>query len=253
MAKIPSTRSARPSRSYDVIADGDYDARIVRFVGVGVQDQPAYEGVAKDPAFKCFIQFELIDVNATGVDSEGKALEPSPACQFKDYFLFPGAKRGNVFNLCQAIDPSIQAVPSDLTWFTETMLGKVVNVKVGHYVGKDGKARNKVVAVTPIPTKYQAGVGQARCEMVGFDPYEETEAMKVAYAKLPKFQRDVLAEAKDAQHMPFAGTEPMKLESNKAPSTPTSSNPYASRQEPQRQAAPASNYVDEGFDDEVPF
>lgn len=225
MSTIPSFRTARPSNSYDVLESTDYDARIVRFVGLGVQDQPIFDGKPKDPAFKCALQFELIGVDATGKDGEGKALEPRPACQFKDFFLFPNAKRGNVFDLCKAINPSIDKVPGSMDFFTKEMLGKVVNVKVTSYVGKDGVTRNSIAAITPIPEKYKAAVGPARCELVGFDPYSKDEDMKVAYAKLFKFQREIIEKAHDVAHIPLAGTEPMKLDGSsdtKPTPTPTS-------------------------------
>lgn len=244
MSMIPSFRTARPSNSYDVLTCTDYDARIVRFIGLGVQDQPIFDGKPKDPAFKCAIQFELIGVDATGRDGEGKPLEPRPACQFKDFYLFPNAKRGNVFDLCKAINPSLDKVPASLEFFTKDMLGKVVNIKVGSYTAKDGTVRNKVEAITPIPEKYKAAVGQARCELVGFDPYSKDEDMKVAYSKLFKFQRDMLLEAKDSAHMPFAGTEPMKLDGSsdtKPTERPAPSNPATSYDETM------------GDDDSAPF
>lgn len=211
MSSIPSKRSSSAAKNnYNVLPDGEYEARLVRFIGLGMQDQPEWEGQKKDPAFKCSVQFELIGVDATGTDSEGKPLEPRPACQFKDYFLFPGAKRGNVFDLCQILDPTVDKVPGKLEWFID-QLGGVVNLTVGHYVTKAGDKRNKIVKVGSVPAKYKGGVGPARCELVGFDPYEDSDTMFAAYSKLFKFQHQVLEEAHDSDNIPFAGKEPAKL------------------------------------------
>ncbi|AEK81963.1 hypothetical protein [Salmonella phage 7-11] len=212
---IPSTSSSKKSRTvYDVIENDVYDARIVRFIGLGVQEQPEWQGERKAPAFKCSIAFELIDIDATGRtfegddDKVGKPIDPRPSCQFKDYFLFPGAKRGGVFDLCKAIDPTITEVPRNLEWFMDK-LGEVVSVGVGSYTTKQGITRNKVTSVGAVSSRNKSKVGEARSELVAFNPYSDTPAMTAAYAKVYKFQRDMLTEAKDAQHIPYAGKEPV--------------------------------------------
>ena len=246
MAKIPQTRSNTASKiKYDVLADGDYPARIVRFIGLGVQEQPMWEGQKKDPAFKCSIQFELIGLDTVGTKEDGTKTDPAPACQFKDYFLFPGAKRGGVFDLCQVIDPSLQAVPGDLDWFINN-LDAIVNVRVGSYTTKMGDKRNKVVSVSAIPSMFKSQVGASRSDKVGFDPYVDSPDMMQAYSKLYKFQRDMLTEAHDSQHIVFAGKEPIKSEGNGAPAAPTTTTPTANPQ-----SAPNPAAMD--FDDDIPF
>ncbi|MGL5015038.1 MAG: hypothetical protein ACRC6V_12220 [Bacteroidales bacterium] len=209
---IPTTRNSSASKNtYNALPDGDYPARIVRFVGLGVQEQPEYQGQKKDPAFKCSLQVELIGVDATGVDGEGKALEARPACQFKDYFLFPGAKRGGVYDLVRVLDPSLEKVPGDLEWFIDK-LDSIVNVTVGHYMTKQGEKRNKIVAISSIPSMFKSQVGAARSDMVGFNPYIDSPEMMAAYGKIFKFQRDILAEAFDRDNIPYAGKEAPKQE-----------------------------------------
>ncbi|MGL5565914.1 MAG: hypothetical protein ACRDC4_09325, partial [Plesiomonas sp.] len=228
MAKIPQTRSNSGSKiKYEVLADGDYPARIVRFIGLGVQEQPEWQGQKKDPAFKCSIQFELIGMDTVGTKEDGTKTDPAPACQFKDYFLFPGAKRGGVFDLCQIIDPSIQSVPGDLDWFINN-LDAIVNVRVGHYVTKTGEKRNKVSGVSAIPSMFKSQIGASRSDKVGFDPYVDSPDMMQAYSKLYKFQRDMLTEAHDSQHIVFAGKEPIKQGDAGAPQAPaqTQTTPY---------------------------
>lgn len=230
MASIPTSRkeSKFPKTIYDLIPDGDYDARIVRFIGLGVQEQPPYEGQEKEPAFKCSIVYELIGTDVTGKTEDGEVVDPRPACMFGDYFLFPGAERGNVFNLCKILDPSIKKVPGDIEWFTNK-LNSVINVNVSKYKRKDGTFGNKINALSAIPTKYQSGIGDARTDLVGFDPYVDSPEMFGNYSKLYKFQHEILANAIDKDNIPFAGKEPANLDGDslKKPSTQASTNTSA--------------------------
>lgn len=248
---IPSTRNSKKSVTiYDVIPDGDYPARISRFVGLGVQEQPEFKGEKKAPAFKCSLAFELIGVDATGTEYEnekdasegknGKAIEARPSCQFQDMYLFPGASRGKVFDLVQVLDPSLKEVPGNLEWFME-QLNEVVNVRVGSYKDKRGNMRNKVVAVGAIPSMFKNQVGAARLETLAFNPYVDSPDMMLAYSNLYKFQRDIIAEAMDKENIPFAGKEPLKQDNGGKPQTTTNNSGTTSSEPP----------VD--FDDDIPF
>lgn len=225
---IPTTRTARPSVSYDAIAPDVYPARVVRFVGLGIQDQPEFQGQKKDPAFKCAIQYELIGVDATGTNPDGTPIDPRPSCVFQDYFLFPGATRGKVFDMCRAIDASMEAAPRTLEWFLEH-LGSIVMVQVGQYRTRDGKVKNNVQAVQPCPGFMKNTIGAARTDLVGFNPYSDSEANLAAYNKMFKFQRDMLLEAHDSKSIPFAGKE-VQFNGNGAQQ---SVSPAARIQEPQ--------------------
>ncbi|MFW3388301.1 UNVERIFIED_CONTAM: hypothetical protein RF648_20135, partial [Kocuria sp. CPCC 205274] len=180
-----------------------------------VQEQPEFKGEKKNPAFKSTFAFELIDVDTTGTEFEndqdktGKPIDPRPACQFLDAYLFPGAGRGKVFELCEVLEPGIKEVPGNLEWFM-ARLGEIVNVRVGHYVDKRGQKRNKIVGVSAIPNMFKKQVGDARLETVAFNPYSDTPENLEAYSKLYKFQRDQIAEAIDKENIPFAGKEPIK-------------------------------------------
>lgn len=236
---IPTMRNTGPKNAWDSIENDTYEARLVKAIGLGIQEQPEYKGQKKNPAFKIALTYELIDIDATGVDKDGNPLEPRPACQFRDYFLFPGATRGGVFDLVRAIDPSLECVPNNLEWF-ESALGSVLNVEVGSYVGRDGRTRNKVLGVSPVPSRNKERVGPARCETQFFNPYVETEDMLQSYSKLFKFQRDILAEAHDKDLIPFAGKDPMQ---NGAEEQSDNSKPKA----------PEAFKGSVDFDDDVPF
>jgi hypothetical protein len=220
MSNIPSFGNKnKTTREYELIEDGIYEARITRFVGLGVQEQPDYQGQAKDPAFKAMFEFELIDIDtkgeevkAAGTPQEERApLDPSPSCQFHDVFLFPGASRGKVFELCKVLDPSLEKVPTTLDWF-EDKLGSVINVNVGNYTiqrgNNAGKKRNCVRGVSQVAKKYISQVGAARRDLVFFDPYEENDKMFSNFSSLFKYQRDMLVEAIDTAHIIYAGKEP---------------------------------------------
>ena len=244
---IPTTRSARPAISYNALAADVYPARIVRFVGLGVQDQPEFQGQKKEPAFKCAIQFELIGVDATGTKADGTPIDPRPACVFQDYFLFPGASRGKVFDMCKVIDPSIDATPRSLDWFIEH-LNSIVMVQVGTYQTRDGVTKNKVVSVQPVPGFIRSTVGEARSDIVGFNPYVDNEEALSAYNKLFQFQRTILEQAHDRAYIPLAGKEPEapQLSMTFAPKEQAAPSPT-----PKAPEMPVEGV--EGFDDDMPF
>jgi hypothetical protein len=222
MSQIPSF-SSKPKtiREYDLIDNGDYPARITRFIGLGVQEQPPYQGTSKDPAFKAMFEFELIGMDTSGfeVTNPGTpeetrtALDATPSCQFNDVFLFPGASRGKVFELCQVLDPGMDKVPKTLDWF-EGHLGDIVNVKVGRYTIKNGpntgKERNTVKGVSAVPSMFKNQVGEARRPFVYYDPYVETDKAFSAYSQLFNYQRTILEEAIDTEHIIYSGMEPAR-------------------------------------------
>jgi hypothetical protein len=221
MSQIPGAQSNKPKRifQYDLIPNGDYPARIARFTGLGTHPQPAFQGQAKDPAFKSSFAFELIGLDTSGfiienagTDEETKtAMDAKPACQFADYFMFPGAKRGKVFDLCNILEPGIVKVPNEMTWF-EKHLGSIVSITVGKYEVKNGPNkgtfRNTIKGVGAIPSMFKDQVGQPRAETNFFDPYADSVEMFASYSNLYKFQREVLTEALDSQYIVYAGKEP---------------------------------------------
>lgn len=212
---IPETGNTRKFK-YTTIADGEYEARIVRVVGLGVHKQdPWIDPVTKvptpkAPAFRMDLAFELIGVDAHGVDSDGKALDPKPSCQFKSYTVNPRAKNSGMLNLIKMIDPSVQALKGDLNWYKDMLLGQPVNLVIGSYVNKAGETKNSIKTISPIPTKYRDGIAPARCETVFFEPYAETDANVMAYNDLFPFQRNMLTQAEDAKNIPLAGREVVK-------------------------------------------
>ncbi|QWY14151.1 hypothetical protein PQC41_gp034 [Escherichia phage vB_EcoP_SU7] len=230
MSMIPELSVSRKS-NYDVIPDGEYEARIVRVVGLGVHNRdpwidPKTKAVTpKNPAFRMDLAFELIGVDATGTDNEGKPLDPRPACQFKTFDVNPRAKNSGILNLIKMIDPSVQALKGDLGWFKDMLLGQPVNILVNSYVNKAGEKKNSIKSITPIPTKYRDSVGAPRSELIFFEPYAETDANLAAYQAIFPFQRNLLTQANDAKNIPLAGREVTKAsdieQKDATPSIPT--------------------------------
>lgn len=248
MSMIPTIATASRKSNYDVIPDGEYEARIVRVVGLGVHNRdpwidPKTKAVTpKNPAFRMDLAFELIGVDATGKDSDGKALEPRPACQFKSYDVNPRAKNSGILDLCKMIDPSIQALKGDLSWFKDVLLGQPVNILVNSYTNKAGKVKNSIKTISPIPTKYRAAVGEARSPLVFFEPYAETDENVASYQLMFPFQRNLLTQANDAKNMPLAGREITRAsETEQKEATPSI---------PTIDKEPASTYED---DNDSPF
>lgn len=242
---IPSMSNNGPKTLWNPIENDIYEARIVKCIGLGMQEQKPYKGQAKAPKFELAMTFELIGVDATGVDRDGKPVEPRPACQFKTYPLHPGGKMGGVYNMVRAIDPSLEKVPANLEWF-ESILGSVINVEVGSYVNKQGRTVNCVNGVSPVPSRNKDRIGEARTELQFFNPYVDTPEMLNSYGKLFKFQRDSLVEALDSDNIPYAGKEPVEQGGQ---SQAPAANPYQAPTAAQPQQTPA----DMSFDDDMPF
>lgn len=240
MSQIPETTVSRKF-NYDLIPDGEYEARIVRVIGLGVHNRdpwvdPKTKAVTpKSPAFRMDLAFELIGIDAAGKDSEGKPLEPRPACQFKSYDVNPRAKNSGILSLIKMVDPSIQALKGDLSWYKEMLLGQPVNILIDSYTNKAGEAKNSIKSISPIPTKYRDGVGEARSPLVFFEPYAETDENVAAYQVMFPFQRNLLTQANDAKSMPLAGREVVSARDNEqrepTPNIPTINQEPASTYE----------------------
>lgn len=253
MAKIPTQKSNNTNKvDYELVAPDIYPARMVRFVGLGTQAQRAYQGKEKEPAPKVAVMFELYDPETgepkmvKGKTAEGEIVE-RPSCVFKDYFLFPGAERGNVYDLSKALDPTITKVADDFEWFI-SRLGAPLMVEVTHYPKKDGTTGTSVGSVTGISRMVSKVMPPATSDLVGFDPYDgDIEKYAKAYSLIFNFQRTALAEAFDAQYIPLAGTEPQKFDDEKE----EKSAPMATTTQSSPEAHSETNYEDD--EDERPF
>lgn len=202
MSNIPSASTGQ-STSYSIVKKGAYPARLVKFVGFGMQEQPPYKGQVKAPAFKGLFLFELIGKKIQA--KKGEEVKELPAVIMASLNIFPGGTRGKTFDLCQILDDSIDKVPGNLDWF-KSQLNKSLIVTVGTYVSKkDNSERNCFDGASMMLEGMS--VGDAESPLVFFDPYDGGAEMKAVYEKLLPWERKVLEAAVDAQHIPFAGME----------------------------------------------
>lgn len=201
MSNIPSTSTGQAT-VYSLVKKGAYPARLVKFVGFGMQEQPPYQGQAKAPAFKGLFLFELIGKKITA--TRGEETKELPAVIMASLNIFPGGKRGKTFDLCNILDDNITSVPGDLNWFRE-QLNKAVIVTVDTYTNKKNQERNSYKGASTMLEGME--VGEAESDLVFFDPYDDSAEMKAVYEKLLPWERNVLADAVDAEHIPFAGME----------------------------------------------
>ncbi|MFW3388457.1 UNVERIFIED_CONTAM: hypothetical protein RF648_20945, partial [Kocuria sp. CPCC 205274] len=156
------------------------------------------------------IAYELIGIDATGTDHEGKPLEPRPSCMFQRYKLIPSSSRGNFLDIIKMVDPSVTKQPNDPDWLRDNLLGQPVNLSVDVWTSKDGSKSGNNFTVSPIPSKYRSGVGAPRTDLVYFEPYTDNDENNQAYQKLYPYQRAALLEALDKDVIPFAGREVTK-------------------------------------------
>lgn len=207
-------RTSKFKKNYDLLKKGDYDARIVRIVMLGRQEFTFTDkktGVTETKQnYAIEVAYELIGVDATGTDHEGKPLDPRPSCMFQRYKLIPSSTRGNFLDIIACVDPSITKQPNDPDWLRDHLLGQPINLIIDTWTSKDGSKSGNNFKVSPIPTKYRAGVGDARSDMVYFEPYSDNDDNQQAYQKLYPYQRTALAEALDKDVIPFAGREVTK-------------------------------------------
>ena len=240
MSFIPQATSSRPQSItvYPEIESDTYEARVVRVISLGMQEKvkliPDGRGSwmkstnPKDVShvFQFALQFELIGLSSKGTKWElennkwnvVEEFAERASCVFNEYYVYAGGTRGNLFDLCQAVDPSITKIPNDLAWFKNKLLGAPVNLTLksspakrkpeDDEQGKPHKYWTNVKAVSGMSRRMSQGLPSAESALLFFDCYTNSDEMERAYAELPAFQRKKLEEAYDAANIPLAGTEP---------------------------------------------
>ncbi len=257
MSMIPTNAKPKTKMKYEQVTNGIYPARLVRIVGYGMQKQPEWNNEAKPDAFKVALTFELYNPN-TGAPLDVAGYEvvmkddvetkvdgtdvTRPSCVFQDMFFFPGAKRGKVFDLANALEAGIDKVPQDFDWFVEK-LGTPLQVNVEGWTSKAGNTGISVVGVAGLPVMTANALAAPRTDLVSFFPYTESDLNDRGYAKMYPFQRTILTEASDSANIPYAGKEPKKFD-DEAPKAP---------EEAKQGVATPANAPEVDFDDDIPF
>ena len=256
---------------YPKMDSDTYEGRIVRVVSLGMHPKtklipqgnswiPSPNPADTQDCFKMTFQIEIIGLNAAGVKwelidekwEEVETYQERPVSVFHDVWVYPNATRGNFFDMLKAVDPDLTKVPSDLEYYGDTLLGAPINVMIkvnpdkkyteaDRKAGKPRRYFNNVKAITGMSNRMKQSLPEAVSPLLFFNCFDGSEKMEAVYAELPKFQRELLAEASDAASIPFAGTEPKEyVDPNTA-------------QEPSKVGTPSTSAGGMDFDDDIPF
>jgi hypothetical protein len=200
MAKINSAGNGSKFK-YSILEADVYEARVTRFVFVGVQPQRAFQGQEKPDTLQAKVAFELIGETVTVTDGDGKE-ETRPAVVFMDINVgAAGLTRGKAFDL---INAGLGAEETfDDTALYKDVLNTPVAVTVGTYEDKrTGDTKNCVNGVGPMGKRAKEKLEDSTVDNIFFDSYEDTEGMKEVFAGLGNFVQDTIKKAKDSNFIP---------------------------------------------------
>ena len=200
MAKIPAAGGGSKF-SYSLIEPDTYEARVVRFVFVGVQPQRAFQGKPKPDTLQAKVAFELIGETVQVTDDEGKT-ETRPAVVFWDINVNgAGLTRGKAFDLINATLGADETF-DDTAKYKDT-LNCPVTVTVGTYDNKrTGNKANCVDGVGSMGKRAKERLEDSTVDTIFFDCYEDNDSMKEVFAGLGKFLQDTIAKAGDKDFIP---------------------------------------------------
>lgn len=212
MAKLQSTSTS--SVSYTTVEKDTYEARISRFIIMGVHKQRAHEGKAKPDVAMAKVAFELIGETITRTTADGS--EEVPAVVYWDVTMpwsKRGISRGKLAELLQATDISENTL-GDTQAYAD-LIGQPVNVVVAKYKSKfDDSWKNGVNGVSSMSRKNKERLEDLTTNTCFFDPYEDSEEYKEKWTTLGNYVREKISEASDAAHIPAVQQEwPDQLES----------------------------------------
>ena len=214
MAKIQGTNSGSKF-TYSLLDSDTYEARIVRFVFIGVQPQRPYQGQAKPDTLQAKVAFELIGETVTVTDNEGKE-ETRPAVVFQDINVGgAGLTRGKAFDLINS------ALGEDKTFDDTALYKDLINcpvaVTVGQYDNKNtGKPSNCVNGVGALGKRAKEKLEDSTVDTLFFDCYEDDAGMKDIFAGLGNFIQGKIKDAADSDHIPaIKDSWPTTVEENK--------------------------------------
>jgi hypothetical protein len=215
MAKINSAGGGSKF-SYSLIEEDTYEARITRFVFVGVQPQRAFKGKEKPDTLQAKLAFELIGETVTVTNLEDGTEEQRPAVVFMDINVgASGLTRGKAFDVVNA------ALGADETFDDTAKYKDVINcpiaVTVGTYDNKrTGEKANCVDGVGALGKRAKEKLEDSTVDTLFFDCYEDDEASKISYAGLGNFVQDTIKKAKDSNFIPAVKDDwPTSIEDSK--------------------------------------
>jgi hypothetical protein len=145
----------------EVLSEGEHEGRLVYVADLGLQ-QKSYKGEDLGQFYQAALGIEIIGEVVTIEDEDGNEEEKPLVLWDRPFYAYDTmTEKGVELKRYQVFEPSASEgqVPD---W--EAQLGKPVNVNVIHNEGKGdnaGKMYPNIKSLTPIPAKYQDGVGEA--------------------------------------------------------------------------------------------
>lgn len=188
--RTPKTQGGGNKKEYEMLPDGEYEARLVYVADLGLQERE-YMGEKKDPTQQLALGLEILGhpVQIDGVDVP-RILWTRP---FNIFMTM--TEKGNEFAMYRVFDTAARA-GEEADW--EAVLGTPCNVVVGTRVSGD-RSFDNIEAITPIPTKYRDSVPEGELEPAVGDADDESNPATAALFGLVKYVYDKrLEEVNDA-------------------------------------------------------
>jgi hypothetical protein len=183
---IPETKTNNDNVEYTNLEAGEHEGRLVYVADLGLQERE-YMGESKPPAQQLSLGIEIIG-QTVSIDNK----EVPRILWVKPFNVFYTlTEKGNEMKYFSVFEPTAQE-GSVADW--DAVLGLPCNVVVKHKKGKgenSNRVYDEISNLTPIPAKYQEGVGAAlTTDMAVGDADDENNAATKALFGLAKFVFD---------------------------------------------------------------
>lgn len=194
MAKLKGNPQSS-NRTYTIIEPDVYEARVVRMVFIGAQEQRPYKGEQKPDAVVAKFSFELIGETVTMTD--GDETQEVPAVVYWDVTVpGPGVTRGKLHEIIEATGIGKETFGDTQDY--KGIIGMPLNVEVGSYVRKsDGVTVNCCDGVSKMNKKAKERLEDCSVDTLFFDCYQDDEDSKEAWTQLGNFVRDKIRKSSD--------------------------------------------------------
>lgn len=178
---------------------GSYPARLVQVLDMGLQEQRAFEGKAKDPRTDIHTTYELLDEFL--VDEDGNEIEDKPRWFSETFPMYsPDSDRAKSTIRYLAIDPEIE-----LGWQWDKLLGQPVMLNLvrkpygDKRKGPDGELlhRNFIAGSSPMREKDAKKAPDLKNEPRAFSTDEPDLEV---FLSLPDWIREKMKEALDFEN-----------------------------------------------------
>lgn len=182
-------------KKYDPMDAGNYPARLVQVIDLGVQPQE-YQGEEKPPKREIMVTYEFLDEFLPGEDGEPDETKPR---WLSERFALNNlqSEKAKSTQRYYALDPDEEEGGD---WFA--LIGRPCAVTVVTYVGKDKVERNKVGSISAMRPKDAQKAPELVNEPKVFDT-EEPDAE--IFRSLPDWVQKIIQEGLEWQGLPEGG------------------------------------------------